>query len=151
MRHVWPTAVVKERSLSSSRNSSHDLEPRFLADLCKFDNRTLLVISDDYHNYVEFARLHTVTFRAIIKDLKEKFARFGIPNSLKTDNGPQFASTEVSVFAKTWMFEHKTSSSTYAQSNGKVENAVQTVKRLIKKCKTSEDQNFKHFLISAVH
>ena len=151
MRHVCPTAVVKERSLFSSRNSSHDLEPRFLADLCKFDNRTLLVVSDDYNNYVEFARLHTVTFRAIIKELKEKFARFGIPNALKTDNGPQFASTEVSVFAKTWMFEHKTSSSTYAQSNGKVENAVQTVKRLIKKCKTSGDQNSKHFLTSAVH
>lgn len=143
--------MVKERSLSSSRNSSHDLEPRFLADLCKFDNRTLLVVNDDYHDYVEFAHLHTVTFRAIIKELKEKFARFGIPNALKTDNGPQFASTEVSVFAKTWMFEHKTSSSTYAQSNGKVENAVQTVKRLIKKCKTSGDQNSKHFLTSAVH
>ena len=49
------------------------------------------------------------------------------------------------------MFEHKTSSSTYVQSNGKAENAVQTVKRLFKKCKTSGDQNSKHFLISAVH
>ena len=80
---------------------------------------------------------------------KKKFARFGIPNALKTDNGPQFALTEVSVFAKTWMSEHKTSSSTHAQSNGKAENAVQTVKRLFKKCKTSGDQNSKHFLISA--
>ena len=82
---------------------------------------------------------------------KKNFARFGIPNALKTDNGPQFASTKVSVFAKTWIFEHKTSSSTYAQSNGKAENAVQTVKRLFKKCKTSGDQNSKHFLTSAVH
>ena len=151
MRYVWPTAVVKERSLSSSRNSSLDLEPRFLADLCKFDNRTLLVVSNDYRNYVEFAHLHTVTFRAIIKELKENFVRFGFPNALKTDNGPQFASTEVTVFAKTWIFEHKTSSSSYAQSNGKAENAVQTVKRLFKKCKTSGDQNSKHFLTSAVH
>ena len=55
------------------------------------------------------------------------------------------------MFAKTWIFEHKTSSSTYVQSNGKAENAVQTVKRLFKKCKTSGDQNSKHFLISAVH
>lgn len=97
------------------------------------EHRTLLVVSNDYHNYVEFAHLHTVTFRAIIKELKES------------------ASTEVSVFAKTWIFEHKTSSSTYAQSNGKAENAVQTVKRLFKKCKTSEDQNSKHFLTSAAH
>ena len=81
----------------------------------------------------------------------KNFARFGIPNALKTDNGPQFASAEVSVFAKTWMFEHKTSSSTYAQSNGKAENAAQTVKWLFKKCKTSGDQNSKHFLTSAVH
>ena len=34
---------------------------------------------------------------------------------------------------------------------GKQKNAVQTVKRLFKKCKTSGDQNSKHFLTSAVH
>ena len=34
------------------------------------------------------------------------FARYGIPDIVVTDNGPQFTSAELSVFAKTWMFTH---------------------------------------------
>ncbi|XP_048577104.1 uncharacterized protein K02A2.6-like [Nematostella vectensis] len=116
------------------------------ADLCELDNRTLLVVSDYFSNYIEVAQLNTVTSRAIIKELKAIFARFGIPDTLITDNGPQFASAEFSVFAKTWMFEHKTSSPRYAQANGKAENAVQTVKRLFKKCKTSGGSEFQALL-----
>ena len=85
------------------------------ADLCELDKRTLLVVSDYYSNYIEVARLNTSTSRAIIKSLKEIFSRFGIPDTLITDNGPQFASAEFSVFAKTWMFDHKTSSPSNAR------------------------------------
>lgn len=108
--------------------------------------RTLLVISDYYRNYIEVARLQSVSSRAVTKELKAVFARFVIPDTLVTDSGPQFASAEFSVFAKTWMFDHKTSSPTYAQSNGKAENAVQTVKRLFKKCKSSGGSEFQALL-----
>ena len=94
-------------------------------------------MSDYYSNFIEVARINTITLRAVIKELKAVFARFGIPDTLITDNGPQFSSAEFSVFAKTWMFDHKTSSPTYPQSNGKAENVVQTVKRLFAKCKSS--------------
>ena len=50
------------------------------------------------------------------------------------------------MFAKTWMFEHKTSSPTYPQSNGKAENAVKTVKRLFAKCKSSGESEFQALL-----
>ena len=111
------------------------------ADLCKFDNRVLLVVSDYYSNYIEVARLNNLTSRAVIKELKAIFARFGVPDTLVTDIGAQFA-----VFATTWMFEHKTSSPTYPQSNGKAEKAVQTVKNLFKKCKASGTSEFQALL-----
>ena len=76
------------------------------ADLCEFDNRTPLVVSDYYSNYISVARLCTVTSRAVIKELKEIFVRFDIPDALITDNGPQFSSAEFKVFSKTWMFEN---------------------------------------------
>lgn len=116
------------------------------ADLCECDNRTLLVASDYYSNFIEVARVNTITSRAVIKERKAVFARFGIPDTLITDNGPQFSSAEFGVFAKTWMFEHKTSSPTYPQSNGKSENAVQTVKRLFAKCKSLEGSEFQALL-----
>lgn len=116
------------------------------ADLCDLDGRTLLVVSDYYSNYIEVARLSSTTSRAIIKELKAIFARFGMPDCLVTDNGPQFSAAEFSVFAKTWMFEHRTSSPSYAQSDGKAENAVQTIKRLFTKCKASGVSEFQALL-----
>lgn len=74
--------------------------------------------------------------------MKAVFARYGIPDVLVTDNGPQFASAEFAVFAKTWMFKHSTSSPYHPQSNGKAENAVKTVKRLFTKCKESGQSEF---------
>ena len=97
-------------------------------DLYDLDGRTLLVISDYYSNYIEVARVTSITSRSIIKELKAVFARFGIPEALVTDNGAQFSSADVSVFARTWGFDHVTSSPRYPQSNGKAENDVKTVK-----------------------
>ena len=70
------------------------------------------------------------------------FALYRIPDTMVTDNGPQFTSAEFAVFAKTWMFEHVTSSPRYPQSNGKAENAVKTVKRLFTKCKESGQSEY---------
>ena len=119
---------------------------RVAADLCEFDNRVLLVVSDYYSNFIEVARLSNLTSCAVIKELKAIFARYGVPDTLVTDNGSQFSSAEFAVFAKTWMFEHKTSSPTYPQSNGKAEKAVQTVKTLFRKCKASGTSEFQALL-----
>ena len=62
-------------------------------DLCDLDRRTLLVISDYYSNYIEVARDTSITSRSFIKELKAVFARFGIPDVVVTDNGPQFSPT----------------------------------------------------------
>lgn len=119
---------------------------RVAADLCEFDDRVLLVVSDYYSNFIEVARLSNLTSHAVIKELKAIFARYGVPDTLVTDNGSQFSSAEFAVFAKTWMFEHKTSSPTYPQSNGKAEKAVQTVKTLFRKCKASGTSEFQALL-----
>ena len=103
------------------------------ADLCDLNGRTLLVVCDYYSNFIEVDHINKVTSRGVSKALKAMFARYGVPDYLVTDNGPQFASAEFTVFSKTWGFEHVTSSPHYPQSNGKAENTVNTVKRLFTK------------------
>ncbi|KAJ8348836.1 hypothetical protein SKAU_G00274250 [Synaphobranchus kaupii] len=65
--------------------------------------------------------------------LKSIFARHGIPETLVTDNGPQFSGMAFAAFAESYGFHHVTSSPKYPQSNGEAERAVKTVKGLLKK------------------
>ena len=111
-------------------------------DLCQIDGRTLLVVCDYYSNFIEVARLNTVTTRSVLRELLPMFARFGLPDVLVSDNGPQFASAEFAVFVKQKGITHVTSSPHYAQSNGKAENAVKTLKLLFAKAKQSGESEY---------
>ena len=50
------------------------------------------------------------------------------------------------MFAKTWAFEHVTSSPHYPESNGTSENAVKTVEQLFMKRRESGESEFKALL-----
>ena len=98
-------------------------------------DRNLLIVVDYYSNYIEVARLTSITSRSMIRELQIIFSRCGIPDTLVTDNGPQFSSAEFVAFAKSGGFQHITSSPINPHSNGKAENAVKTVKQLFSKCR----------------
>ena len=89
---------------------------------------------DYYSNSIEVERINKVTTHGVIKALNSMFSRYGAPDVVISDNGPQFDSAEFAAFGKTWKFQHQTSSPRYAQSNGKTENAVKTITQLFKKC-----------------
>jgi len=103
-------------------------------------------VSDYFSSFIEVSRLHAITTNAVVCELKTIIARFGIPEILVTDNGPQFASKEIEAFAMSWSFNHTTTSPRYPQSNGKAANAVKTVKRLFEKCKKSGVSEFQALL-----
>ena len=93
-----------------------------------------LIVIDYYSRYVEVAAMTKTTKSSeIIRALKSIFARHGIPEQVRSDNGPQYDSAEFSHFAKEWGFKHVTSSPRFPQSNGEVERRVRTVKSLLQK------------------
>ena len=72
------------------------------------------------------------TAECIITHMKSVFSRHGIPDEEMCDNMPFFRH-KFKEFSKDWELSTKTSSPTYAQSNGQVERTIQTVKKLLKK------------------
>ena len=103
------------------------------SDLCELKGEHYLVAVDYFSRYPEVIKLTTTTSAAVISALKSLFSRYGIPEVVRSDNGPQFASQEFASFAETYGFQLITSSPRYPQSNGQAERTVQTVKRLLTK------------------
>ena len=54
-----------------------------------------------------------------------------MPDSIRSDNGPQFIASEYREFAQSFGFETVTSSPHFPQSNGVAERAVQTAKSIL--------------------
>ncbi|XP_024890308.1 uncharacterized protein K02A2.6-like [Temnothorax curvispinosus] len=105
-------------------------------DLFKHSTSWYLVVADFYSRYPEVYQLPDLRSITIIVRLKEIFARHGIPDLIRSDNGTQFdplRTTEFRAFKKTYGFEHKTSSPHFPQSNGFIEAMVKTVKSDLEK------------------
>jgi transposase InsO family protein len=100
------------------------------SDIFEFEGGSWLVTVDYYSKFIEVDKLKGLSSAHVIDVLKSQLCRHGIPEKLRTDNGPQFVSQQFSSFCKDYGIEHDTSSPHYPQSNGLAERAVQTVKRL---------------------
>jgi hypothetical protein len=67
-------------------------------DLFHLKNNNYLLVMDYISRFVEIAKLKNTTSQAIINHLKSIFARHIIPDSLVSDNGPQYASSVFQTF-----------------------------------------------------
>ncbi|XP_062516181.1 uncharacterized protein K02A2.6-like [Corticium candelabrum] len=91
------------------------------SDLFEVKDHHYLVLVDYYSSFTEVERLTTTNTTAVIRAMKKQFARYGVPDTLITDRGPQYTSNEFQDFAKAWEFQHNMSSPGHHQSNGKAE------------------------------
>ena len=101
-------------------------------DIFNLKGQEYLVIVDYFSRYPEIQKLKSTTTQSIVNTLKAAFARHGIPEILRSDNGPQFSSQEFKNFVDKYHIKHNTSSPHFPSSNGQAERAVQTVKNLLK-------------------
>lgn len=105
------------------------------SDLFELSGKHYLLVVDYFSRYPEITHLTSTTSAAVITSLKSIFARHGIPETVRSDNGPQYASQEFSKFADSYGFQDTMSSPRYP-TNGQAERTVKTVKQMLKQ---SED------------
>ena len=121
--------------------SSHEVPNRPWAkigtNLFQFQNKDYLVTVDYFSNFFEIDYLSTMTSNTATTKLKGHFVRYGIPEEVVSDNGPQYDSDEFQGFAKSFGFKHTRTSPHYPQSNGKAELAVKQAKKILQMTRES--------------
>ncbi|XP_045541844.1 uncharacterized protein K02A2.6-like [Papilio machaon] len=97
------------------------------------NGRTYLVVVDSYTKWVEVYDMNAnTTSCAVVERLYEYIARYGLPKTIVSDNGPSFASQEFSRFCAGNGISHLTTPAYHPASNGQAESSVKVVKKGIR-------------------
>ena len=101
-------------------------------DILEYSGRHYLVVVDEYSRWLEIIHMRNISSQVVIMELKNLFARWGVPEKVTSDNGSQFTSTEFHEFANDYGFKTVTTSPYHPQGNGRAENAVKLAKHILK-------------------
>lgn len=105
---------------------------RIAADFAEYKKENFLVVVDYYSRFIEIVKMSSTSAVATLKALMPLYARYGNPEEIVTDNGPQFSSEEFKDFHAKYDIIHTTSSPLYPQSNGEAESAVKIAKSILR-------------------
>ena len=95
-------------------------------------NEYLLVLIDAHSRFTIAEVVRSTSSNAVIPCLDKIFSEYGIPEVLRSDNGPPFNSREFNEFAKHLGFTHRKVTPYWPRANGEVERFMRTVKKVIK-------------------
>ncbi|XP_070377216.1 uncharacterized protein [Dermacentor albipictus] len=98
-----------------------------------FQNTMLLVVVDAHSKWPEVFEMRSTTTESTIRCLTELFARFGYPETIVSDNGPQFVSQEFKHFVQAMGARHVLTAPYHPSSNGLAERFIQTLKNALRK------------------
>ena len=104
------------------------------ADIMDYKGKPVLVMIDFYSGYLMTNNLNLQNTTAVTARMNDEWRRFGLPKRLITDNGPCFHSENFNNFCEKMDIHHDTVSPHYHQSNGRIERAIQTIRKIYNKC-----------------
>lgn len=78
----------------------------------------------------------TTTSKVVIPYLDKIFVEFGLPEVVKSDNGPPFNGSEFKQFARTLGFKHRMVTPLWPRANGEVERFMRKLKKTVAAAKT---------------
>ena len=92
----------------------------------------LLVVVDYYSRWIEAVLLRKTDAQHVIKSMEAIFRTHGLPETVRSDNGPPFASKEFQGFLEYLGIEHKRGVPYWPQSNGEVERCNETLLKIVR-------------------
>ena len=116
-----------------------------------FKGKSYLLLVDAHSKWPEIHEMSTTTASRTIIMLRQLFSRYGLPEHLVSDNGPQFTSDEFADFMKCNGVKHIRCSPYHPSSNGAVERLVRTFKQSMKASSNdhlSSQQRLQNFLLT---
>ncbi|XP_025628107.1 uncharacterized protein [Arachis hypogaea] len=146
-RLYWPT--IQRDCINYARGWALDLIGQIHPPSSK-GHKFILVGVDYFSKWVEAIPLREVTHNEIIDFIEEHIVhRFGIPQSITTNQGTMFIGKKVMEYAKSRDIKMLSSTPYYAQANGQVEAANKILIALIKKYIGRQPRNW-HQTLSQV-
>ena len=110
------------------------------------DQGNILVIVDAGSGWIEAFPTGNRTPETVKIYLSQIFARFGIPKTLVSDNGPEFVSGDLKQWRESLGIKKMESPVYHPRANGLAERAVQTVKRALQAWSPNLNVSFGAFL-----
>ena len=92
----------------------------------------LLVVTDRYSRFPEVEILHSTKISAVIPKLYKIFAVHGIPDVVKSDNGPPFKGEEYRQYLRILGIKAEFSTPLWPQGNAQVERFMQPLGKALK-------------------
>ena len=107
----------------------------------------ILVVIDDYSRYAEIDFVSSTSAKAVIPKLDRIFSAFGIPEIVRSDNGPPFNGNEFKLYSQEMGFEHRKVTPLWPKANGEVERFMQNINKTVTTA-IIEGKNWKQHLFS---
>ena len=90
----------------------------------------VLVVIDEYSRFPEIDITTSTSAKATLPKLDRILSSFGIPISIKTDNGPPFTSKTFNDYCRLMVIKHQLITPRHPRANGLVENFNRMVKKV---------------------
>ena len=95
-------------------------------DFCEVAEHYVLVVIDDYSRFPEVDIVHSTSAKAVLPKLDRVFAAYGVPQVVKSDNGPPFNGHEFAQFADYLGFKRRRVTPLWPEANDEVERFIKT-------------------------
>ncbi|XP_013931706.1 PREDICTED: uncharacterized protein K02A2.6-like [Thamnophis sirtalis] len=96
-----------------------------------FHGQVFLVAVDAYSRWVELVLMRSTTAESTVRALRRLFATHGLPDTVVSDNGPQFTSTVFQSYLAAQGIRHVPVAPYHLASNGRAERVIRSAKEAL--------------------